>query len=151
MSCPPGVELLGIERIDPDQTIYLVCSIRNAIDLQWRVNGNNLVIEAFRLTQYYIDSASLPNTIAVLLERNVDSTLIGNRTSLLQYKPDPGFTGTVTISCKAAGIDPCLLDVSVGGEYNYFIHMGHVPRVSCPYIIQSYSPSLIRRARDTDT
>lgn len=103
--------------ISPNEVGLFDCSVIGA-DLRWTVNGVEFIFAGANQPGNLQNSNLPPNTIAALLVRVIvnDTTLEGSRTSVLRYVPDPGFTGSITVSCEGLLFDICTTTVFVG-EY----------------------------------
>ena len=115
-TCPSGIQFLADDTIGPDGVGLFKCAVTNGIDLRWTVNGTRYLFQG-DLTIGHIKENK--NGLAVLLVKDIgigNPLNLGNRTSMLYYKPDPGFIGIVTIKCGGTVFGDCSVNFSVTGE-----------------------------------
>jgi hypothetical protein len=124
-NCPDGIELQVNEVIGPGEVGLFICSV-NGGDLRWTVGelqftfpgGNALGTVQNNSLQPTLNSVSISALIARVIMSG--SIVEGNRTSVLKYVPEPGFTGQVAVECDGQTIGVCSEIVSVGETTSIF-------------------------------
>ena len=104
--CPDSTELIHNGSICPGQVGVLQCTVINAEQFEWTVNGEIIL---FLSRDNVGDSrpGADSNTVAYLVARTpADGSGIFNWTSLVNYRPDASIRGSVPITCSG-GITPC--------------------------------------------
>ena len=89
--CPEGITLQGNDVICPGEVGLFECRVDNGFDVRWTVDSEDLIIVGSDEIGTICRSSSVPNAIALLLERNLTNPLeqLGSRTSILRYRPNP--------------------------------------------------------------
>ncbi len=106
---------MGSETLCPNQVGLYRCktSIRS---LEWliqsRLQDEGGLFNGFSLTGSKVPIG--PHAVAYLIDREVDDTNLGNRTSILEYTPDPSIVGNITVTCEFS--IECSKTVMIVGE-----------------------------------
>ena len=110
-----NIDLVGSDVFNMGDTEFFQCTTRNLIQLSWTVADTSVT---FLAADKVGTSREAPFIEAYLVAVNVSqTTLVGNRTSLLVYAPPPDFSGTVSVRCEGGTLaSQCVHFVDIQGE-----------------------------------